>query len=128
MTSGYEALLVLSSFIGLCVWAFLSDKITTKKEMGKLIQEQKEWLAEENSKPKYRVRVETKGGSIYSTSPFEPSCELEVFMEYCLNKDPSKDKAQRKIENFIANGRYVHEDMDTYIPLCEIKYFEVVKV
>jgi hypothetical protein len=110
------------------MWAILSDRKTSKKEMEALVKKQKDWLAEQNLKPKFRVKVKTKGGEIVMSSTFEPTCEIDWLGQYYLDKDSSRDKAERCIENFISRGRYVHEDTGYYVPLCEIKCFEVIKV
>lgn len=127
MTDGHITLSILLACIGI-FWGYWADKSESRKEMANLIQEQKDWMVGQNLQSRYRIRVETNGGIGYTSSPFEPTCEVDWMGEYYLNRDSSKCKAERAIENSIRLGRYVHADTGIYVPLCEIKSFEVVKV
>ena len=121
-------LVMITLFFGLIAFGIWMDHISYKKDSAENELNAKNWFEQELKKPMFKVVVFNKTASFYESKAFKPYYELAYF----LSRDTyytytSKELAEKKVESSFKNGRYFHQETDTYIPVCDIKSIKVVE-
>jgi hypothetical protein len=121
--------------VGTTIWYnSYTSKVNTSK-LKKIEDQAEEALKKELLNPLNYVEIKTKSGLKFQTNPFEPYYKIEedfnishfrIERVYYYIMKSSKDQAKKAIKKWIESDQFFDDSTDTYIPMCEIEYFQIL--